>query len=612
MMETRPWLQHYDEGVPPTLQPYPQRTLLDVVSDSARQRPDHPALLFKGAQLSYGELERLSDAFGGALAALGVQKGDRVALLLPNCPQMVIAQLGAWKAGAISAPMNPLYTERELAHGLNECGAETAVVLTPFYDKIKALQPRTGLQRVITTNIKEHLPPLQRVLFTLLIEKKGGHRVTLQGGDLWFADLLRQHVGASGPEVPVGPDDPALLIFTGGTTGAPKAALARHGSLLISAMQLRAWSASVLDEWDDVLLLLMPMFHLYGNVGVLALGLVCHSPLALVPNPSDLDDLVATIRQVQPAFLPGVPTLFIALLEHPDVKSGKVNLDSIKLCISGAAPLMAETKERFERLTGARILEGYALTESMMAAALTPVDGAHKVRSVGLPLPDVEVRIVDADTGQDELGPHEIGEILLRAPQLMEGYWQRPEATAEMLQARHAPDPSQAGAGERWLYTGDLGYLDEEGFLFMVDRKKQVIKPSGFQVWPREVEEVIASHPAVAEVGVAGVPDKRRSEAVKAWVVLREGQEATVDEIRAYCRENLAAYKVPRHVEFRESLPKSTVGKVLRRVLAEEELAGQEQPAGRSKPRRGKGPVGQLREAVSLEGATLASGTGHE
>ena len=407
----------------------------------------------------------------------------------------------------------------------------------------------------------------------------------------------------------MGPDDPALLIFTGGTTGAPKAALARHQSLLISAMQLRSWSANVLEEWDDVLLLLMPMFHLYGNVGVLAMGLVCHSPLALVPNPSDLDDLVATIRQVRPAFLPGVPTLFIALLEHPDVRSGKADLASIKLCISGAAPLMAETRERFERLTGARILEGYALTESMLAAVLTPVDGAHKLRSVGLPLPDVQVRIVDADTGQDDLPPHEIGEILLRGPQLMEGYWQRPEATAEMLRVRPVPEPAQAGAGERWLYTGDLGYLDEEGFLFIVDRKKQVIKPSGFQVWPREVEEVIASHPAVAEVGVAGVPDERQSEAVKAWVVLREGQQATVDDIRAYCRENLAAYKVPRHVEFRDSLPKSTVGKVLRRALVEGELAGPDRPAGRAKPAGAGVPVGQLVEAVSLEGPTLASGT---
>jgi long-chain acyl-CoA synthetase len=605
MMATKPWLQHYDEGVPHTLQPYPERTLLDVVSQSARQRPDHPVLLFKGTELSYRDLERLTDAFGEALASLGVQKGDRVALLMPNCPQMVITQLGAWKAGAIVAPMNPLYTERELAHGLTECGAETAVVLTPFYTKVKALQPRTRLQRIIAANIKEYLPPFQRILFTLLMEKKEGHRVTLRVGDLWFADLIRQHSGGPGPGVPVRSDDPALLIFTGGTTGTPKAALARHRSLLMTGMQLRAWSVNVLDEWHDVFLLLMPMFHLYGNVGVFALGLVCHCPLALVPNPRDLDDVVETIRKVQPAFVPGVPTLFTALLEHPDVKSGKANFASIKLCISGAAPLMAETKERFERLTGGRILEGYALTESMMAAVLTPVDGVHKLRSVGLPLPDVRVRIVDAETGQSDLASHEIGEILLHAPQLMEGYWRRPDETAEMLRVVPMSGPSRVGAGERWLYTGDLGYLDEDGHLFLVDRKKQVIKPSGFQVWPREVEEVIAAHPAVAEVGVAGVPDKRQGEAVKAWVVLCEGQEATVDEIRAYCRQQLAAYKVPRFVEFRKSLPTSAVGKVLRRALVQGELASQGQPEGQasrseSKPEEARERVGQRVEPVSV------------
>jgi long-chain acyl-CoA synthetase len=344
----------------------------------------------------------------------------------------------------------------------------------------------------------------------------------------------------------------------------------------------------------------------------------------LVPDPSDLNDLLDTIRKVRPAFLPGVPTLFTALLEHPDVKAGKVDFGCIKLCISGAAPLMAETKERFERLTGGRIVEGYGLTESMMAAVFTPVDGAHKVGSVGLPLPDVEVRIVDADTGRDDMQPHEIGEILLRAPQLMEGYWQRPAETSEILREYPRPDPCAASAGKHrspadhknWLYTGDLGYLDDDGYLYIVDRKKQVIKPSGFQVWPREVEEVIASHPAVAEVGVAGVPDPRRSEAVKAWVVLSEGQEATSAEIRAYCRKRLAAYKVPRHVEFRESLPKSTVGKVLRRVLAQEELKQQHPPVGPdNQPAAAAKGTDATNErpadTVSLRGAASAGATVH-
>lgn len=570
-MEVRPWLSHYDEGVPHSLRPYPEKTLLEVVRDSAAQRPEHPALLFKGARLSYGELEQLTDAFGAALVARGVKKGDRVALLLPNCPQAIIGQLGAWKAGAIAVPMNPFYTERELEHGLKECGAETAVVLTLFYNKAKTLQSRTGLRRIIATNIKEYLPPLLRILFALFQERKEGHRIVLQEGDYWLNDLLRQHAGAGRPDVAVGPDDPALLLFTGGTTGTPKAALARHQALLISGMQIRNWFTNVVVEWDDILVLLMPLFHVYGNAGVLAPALVGHNTLALVPNPRDLDDVIATIRRERPAFLPGVPTLFVALLKHAKVAAGSVDFSCLKLCLSGAAPLLAETKERFEKLTGGRIVEGYALTESMMAASLTPVHGAYKVGSVGMPLPDVEVRIVGADTGEGILAQNEIGEILMRAPQMMEGYWQRPAETAEIL--REDPPPVSGG---RWLHTGDLGYLDEDGYLFIADRMKEVIKPSGFQVWPREVEEVIASHPAVAEVGVAGVPDDYQGEAVKAWVVLREGQHVTVGEIRDFCREKLAAYKVPRRVEFRRDLPKSTVGKVLRRALVQEEISGKE------------------------------------
>jgi long-chain acyl-CoA synthetase len=554
----KPWFKSYDEGVPHTLHPYPEQTLLDVVSDTTRQRPDHTALLFKGARVSYSELERLSDAFAAALVAIGVQKGDRVAFLLPVCPQSIICQLGVWKAGAVSAPLNPLYTEHELEHVLTECGAQTAVVLTPFYNKLKVVQQRVGLRLIIAANIKEHLPPLQRLLFALFMEKKGGHRIRIHPGDLWLGDLLRQHAESPRPDLEVEPKDPALLIFTGGTTGPPKAALGTHHGLLMSAMQAYEWLDVVLDDWDDVILLLMPLDHVFGNIGILSSGLVGRNPLALVPNPRDLDDLVDTIRKVHPAFLPGVPTLFIALLNHPDVQAGKVDFRSIDLCISGGAPLLAETKERFETLTGGHMVEVYSLTESMAAAVMTPVLGPYKPGGVGVPLPDVELRIADAYTGQGSLPPGEVGEVLIRAPQVMQGYWNRPDETADTIR-------------EGWLYTGDLGYLDEDGYMFIVDRKKDVIKPSGFQVWPREVEEVIASHPAVAQVGVAGVPDPRQGEAVKAWVVLREGQQLTVDELRAYCREQLTGYKVPRQVEFRDSLPQSHLGKVLRRKLVEEE-----------------------------------------
>jgi long-chain acyl-CoA synthetase len=524
------WLKQYDQGVPHSLKPYPERTLLDMVHDAAQQRPDHPALLFKGAQLSYGELDRLSDAFAAALVAQGVQGGDRVAVLLPNCPQFVIGQLGAWKAGAVVAPLNPLYTERELTQMLADCGAETALVLTPFYEKVKAAQPHTSLRCIIATNIKEYLPTHLRVLFSALKEKKEGHRVELQGNDLWLGNLLHKYEKAPRPEISVRPQDPALLLYSGGTTGTPKAAVGTHQGLLISAMQFKAWFGVLIIDWEDVVMGLMPMFHIYGNVALLGTALVGRHPVALIPNPKDLDDLLATIQKVRPALLPAVPTLLTAMLNHPKVRSGKVDLRSIKLCQSGASALLAETKNRFEAATHARILEGYSLTEAMVASVVTPICGVYKEGSVGVPLPDVEVRILDADDGRTLLETGQVGEIAIRAPQVMLGYWQRPAETAEMLRE----DPS-SGSGEPWLFTGDLGYMDEDGYLFIVDRKKDLIKPSGFQVWPREVEEVIASHPAVTEVAVAGIPDRLRGEAVKAWIVLRGGQQVSGAEIRAYC-----------------------------------------------------------------------------
>jgi long-chain acyl-CoA synthetase len=564
-MEMTPWFKHYDEGVPRTLRPYPDRTLLDYIADSAREKPDHPAILFKGLRVTYSELERLSDAFAVALGELGVKKGDRVALLLPNSPQFIIAEVGAWKAGAIVFPLNPIYTESELEGPLNNCAPETIVTLTLFYNRIKSIQPNTPLKRVIASNIKDFLPPVLRLLFTLVKEKKEGHRIRLQPGDLWFTDLLKTTGPQRKPSVSVSPDDPAIILLSGGTTGTPKGTVGTHRSLVTSGLQLKSWVENLRSESQDIVMLPLPLFHVYANAGIQCNVFVTGSALSLIPNPRDIKDVLHAIRKDRPTFFISVPTLFIALLNHPDVKAGKVDFKSIKLCISGAAPLMAETKKSFEELTGGRILEGYSLTEAMMACTVNPALGEKKIGSIGMPLPDVEVRIVDADEGDKILPPGEVGEILLRAPQLMQGYWENPQETAGVLRVH--------GEGGPWLHTGDLGYMDEDGYIFIVDRKKDVIKPSGFQVWPREVEEVISSHPAVLEVGVAGVPDDYQGEAVKAWVVLRSGQQATTDEIRQYCRRKLAPYKVPKHIEFREGLPKSMVGKVLRRLLAQEEKA---------------------------------------
>jgi len=560
-----PWLAHYDPDVPPTLAPYPNRTLVDAIAEFARAQPGKAAILFKGARVSYGELDRLSDACAAAFAALGIARGDRVGLLLPNCPQFFIAQFGAWKLGAIVAPLNPIYTEAELEGPLRDHGVETVVALTRFYLRVKRVQPRTPVRRVIATNIKEFFPPLLRLLFTAFREKKDGDRVALAPGDHDFAHLLLVNRGRRAPAPPPSAGDPAVLLMSGGTTGTPKGVLGTHGAYVIAGAQVQAWNAAVLQGSGDVTFLPLPLFHVYGNVGVQALTFLNGASIALVPNPRDLADLVATIRRVKPTFFNGVPTLYIALLNHPDVQRGKVDFSSVRICFSGASALLADTKTRFEALTGARIVEGYSLTEAMMALCVNPVKGPNKLGSVGMPLPDVVVKIFDDATGEREVAANEIGEIAIAAPQLMDGYWNRPEETAMVLR-EHAID----GAARRFLHTGDLGYMDADGYVFIVDRKKDLIKTSGFQVWPREIEEVIALHPAVAEVGVAGVADATKGEAVRAWVVLRAGQQVTEADLRAFCRERLAPYKVPSTVVFRSDLPKTMVGKVLRRSLREE------------------------------------------
>ena len=553
-----PWLAHYDAGVPATLAPYPVRTLVDYLTDAVRECPDAAAVLFKGATLTYGALDRLSDACAAAFESLGISRGDRVALLLPNCPQFLIVQFGAWKLGAIVAPLNPTYSDRELEGPLADHGIETIVTLTRFYERIQQVRRLTPIRRVIATNIKEYFPPVLRLLFTVAREKREGDRIRLGSGDHDLSRLLASHRGRRPTPRPVTPADPAVLLMSGGTTGTPKGALGTHGSYTCAGLQTRAWVASILEPERDVIFVPLPLFHVYANVGVQALGFINRSPLALVPNPRDIADLLATIRRVKPAFFNGVPTLYIALLNHPDVQQHKVDFKSIKICFSGAAALLADTKQRFEALTGGRIVEGYSLTEAMMALCVNPVKGANKLGSVGMPLPDVHVSIFEADDGDRVLPANEVGEIAIAAPQLMTGFWNRADETAMVLRPHD---------GRMWLHTGDLGYLDAEGYLFIVDRKKDLVKVSGFQVWPREIEEVIAAHPAVAEVGVAGVMDPAKGETVKAWVVLRAGQNATEADVRDFCRRHLAAYKVPSRVEFRTELPKTMVGKVLRRAL---------------------------------------------
>jgi long-chain acyl-CoA synthetase len=561
------WLAHYDPDVPRSITPYPDRTLLDYLRELALDQPDQPALLFKGASLSYGELEKQSGSFAAALDALGVKPGDRVALLLPNCPQFMVAQYGTWKCGGVVVALNPIYTEREIEAALISFDASVVIVLTPFYQRVKNVQERTPVKRVIATSIKEYLPGVLRILFTLFKEKKDGHRIELAGGDLWLQDLLNQHRRSPVPSISVKPADRAVILSSGGTTGTPKGVVGLHRHYVAAGRQLQAWLNAAFSPGRDVIMLPLPLCHVYANVGVQPLALLARAPISLVPNPRDLGDLLKTIQQVKPTFFNGIPTLYTAILNHPMVRSRKVDLKSIKLCFSGAAALMAETKLRFEEATGARIVEGYSLTEGMMACCVNPVNGPNKIGSIGLPLPDVEVRIVDAEHGVREMPAGDVGELIMRAPQRMEEYWNNPAETRQALR--------QHGEGDLWVYTGDLAYMDAEGYIFLVDRKKDMMKTSGFQVWPREIEEVLAAHPAVMEVSIAGVPDAAKGEVPRAWVVLKPGHSATEQELRAYCRERLAPYKVPAKVEFRKDLPKTMVGKVLRRILVEEAVTAQ-------------------------------------
>ncbi len=559
-MNEKPWLAHYDEGVPATVAPY-AGTLLGKLDEAVKQRPEAAAVWFKGTTLTWRQIDELSNQFANALIGMGVKKGEPVSSLLVNSPQAVIAQLGCWKAGAVYAPLNPLYTERELEELLNTSDARVMLVLTPFYGRIKALQAKTKLGHVIATRIREYLPFILRLLFIAFREKKGGHQVTLAAGDRYLPDVLAEQTGKARPSVVIAPDDNALLLGTGGTTGIPKVAIGTHAGLYAAGKQIRNWFKDALEDWQSYFCLPLPLFHVFGNGGALSTSLYGHFPLALVPDPRDIKDLAETIGKTKPAFFIGVPTLYIALLNNPEVKEGKLDFHSMKACISGAAPLLAETKTSFEKLTGGRIVEGYSLTEAMMACCINPYKGEFKLGSVGMPVCDVTVRIADALTGEGALPTGEVGEILVNAPQVMKGYWGQPEATTEMVQMHD---------GVRWLHTGDLGYLDEDGYLFIVDRKKDLIKPGGYQVWPREVEEVLSQHPAVQEVAVAGIPDTYKGEAVAAWIVLKAGSAATVDEIRAFCKERMAAFKVPSRIEFRETLPKTMVGKVLRRSLVDE------------------------------------------
>jgi long-chain acyl-CoA synthetase len=559
----KPWLKFYDEGVPHTLE-YPGIPLHWFLEESARKYPNSIATILPGrfgdTKLTYRELNELANRLANALIDLGVKKGDRVALYMPNCPQFVIAYSGILKAGAIVVATSPLYSPREVEHQFNDSEAKTVIVLSLYYPVVKQVQPKTRVQKVIVSNIKEHLGGIDRLLFGLVMEKKEGHRVELGDGDLWLPDLLEKYP-AGDPEVDVGPDDIALFQYTGGTTGVPKAAVILHRNLVANALQASAFLPDV-EIPEEIHLAAIPLFHVFGMVAVMAWAWSLSAAMILVTNPRDIDALLKAISKYKPTLFMGVPTMYNAINHHPDI--AKYDVKSIRACISGSAPLPMSVKQTFEELTGGRLVEGYGLTEAPTATHCNPMYGLNVEGSIGLPLPDVEAKIVDIDTGTKDLPIGEAGELILRSPAVMKEYWNMPEETEIALR-------------EGWLYTGDIALMDENGYFYIVDRKKDMIIASGLNIYPSEVEDVLYEHPKIQEAAVAGIPDPKRGETVKAWVVLKPGETTTVDEIRDFCRDKLASYKIPYYVEFRDELPKTMVGKVLRRALAEEEAKNRAQ-----------------------------------
>ncbi len=554
LSQDKPWLKYYEPGVPQDLSPA-DKTLPGYFKQTASRQPEHTALSFMGNRISFRELETLANRFSGGLAGLGLPLGTRIALHLPNCPQFVIAYCGALQAGFTVVPCNPLYVEREMEYQLNNAGAEAIVTLSRFYPLVKKLEKKTGLKKIIVANIKDYFPPFLQFLYTLAREKKEGDRVALESGDTWFQEFISGQQDRF-QKVETDLDAPACLLYTGGTTGVSKGAVLTHRNLATNVLQTVSFLPDF-KEGEEKGIAVLPFFHSYGLTTCLNMLLIKGGTLVLVPR-FDLKMILKLIDREKPTLFPGVPTLYVALINTPDLKN--YDLSSIRVCNSGAAPLPVEVQTRFEAITGGRLIEGYGLTEASPVTHSNPVYGTRKAGSIGLPLPATEARIVDLDDPDREMPAGERGELVVKGPQVMKGYYNQPEETGEVLR-------------DGWLHTGDVAVMDEDGFFFIVDRVKDMVISGGYNIVPREIEEVLYGHAKIQEAAVAGIPDPYRGEIIKAYVVPREGEKITEQELIGYCKKHLAAYKVPKQIEFREELPKSMVGKILRRALVEEEQA---------------------------------------
>jgi long-chain acyl-CoA synthetase len=550
------WVSRYPPGVPQRVE-VPDRLLTEVVEESVRRWGDRTALVYYGAKWTYRRFWQESERFAAALAREGVGPGDRVALYLPNCPAYPIAFFATLRLGAIVVQVSPLYLGQDLVRLLRDSSPKAVVTLEILYPNLAKVRGEYAPPVAFVARLREFYPWYTRPFVNLVLRRQKLSTEFPTGASVrsWSASV------STPGSVPLAKSDPtttvAVLQYTGGTTGKPKAAMLSHRNLVANVVQANAWNTTRVPG-GDVIVAAIPFFHIYGLTVALLLGLAEGSTIVMQTRP-EIRELLKLIDRYRPTQFPAVPALYAAFNQQPDV--AKYRIHSIKYCLSGSAPLPLEVARRFEELTGGNLIEGYGLSEASPATHANPLGGGRRVGSIGLPLPNTDQRVLDLETGTKVLGAGEVGELCVRGPQVMLGYYHQPEETAMVL-------------SEGWLRTGDVARIDADGFAYVVDRKKDMINVAGMKVYPREVEEVLFQHPAVADVAVIGIPDATHGEVVKAFVVKKAGTTVTVDELIAFVRERIAHYKAPRSVEFRETLPRSGVQKVLRRVLREDSLGG--------------------------------------
>ena len=553
--EDKPWLASYENGVPETII-YKEICLPDILKRTAGKFPDKAALFFEGYKLSYHDLNDMVDRFAAALKSFGLQRGDRVAVLLPNLIPCVAAYYAILRMGGIAVMNNPLYSDRELEHQFNDSGSKVLVTLDLLGNRMIDLRPKTRIKQIVYTSIGDYLPFPKNLLFPLVAKKKKLAADVKPAENVYrWKDMLTRNA-PSPRAIKLSFDDVAMYQYTGGTTGISKGVMLTHGNLSKQVQQIGAWFPAFGSE--EIMLGALPFFHVFGLTTAMNLAIYLGWGNILIPKPQP-DPLIQAIQKFKPTFAPLVPTMYIGILNHPEIK--KINLTSIKGCFSGSAPLPVEVIRDFENNTGAVIVEGYGLTESSPVTHVNPfAGGKRKVGSIGVPIPDTQCRIVDLIDGTTNLPIGEPGELIVKGPQVMKGYRNKAEETAATLT-------------DGWLHTGDIAKMDEDGYFYIVDRKKDMILSGGLNVYPRDIEEVFYEHPKVQEAAAIGIPHPTRGESVKVFVTLKVGATATQEELIEYCKDKMAKFKLPTEIEFRNELPKTNVGKILKKDLKSQEMA---------------------------------------